>query len=62
MRCQALSGVMCKTFILYALILAEDKAVPGNKHTRLCVYAREVQMFVLGVLPVSYYPVLGINT
>jgi len=53
---------MCKTFILYALILAEDKAVPGNKHTRLCVYAREVQMFVLGVLPVSYYPVLGINT
>ena len=52
---------MCKTFILYELILAGDKAVPGNKHTLLCVYAREVQMFVLGVLPASYYPVFGIN-
>jgi hypothetical protein len=31
--CQAVSGVMCKTFILCALILAGDKAVPGNKHT-----------------------------
>ena len=56
-----MSGVMCKTFILYELILAGDKAVPGNKHTLLCVYAREVQMFVLGVLPASYYPVFGIN-